>query len=63
MLVDQLQTHDDLLTRGAGGEPTHPLTEAERAASWDDYEPRHVTLGDEMYAPGLRHVRLGGRRS
>lgn len=36
-----------------------PLTEAERASIWDDYEPRRVILGDEMYPPGIRTVRLG----
>jgi hypothetical protein len=38
------------------------LSEAERAAGWDDFEPRHVTLGDELYAPGIQHVLLGDRR-
>jgi hypothetical protein len=62
MLVDKLPIHDDPLTRGAGDELVEPMTEAQRAASWDDYEPRRVILGDEMYAPGLRHVQLGGRK-
>lgn len=44
----------------AMGESVPPLTEAERAAAWDNFEPRHVTLSDEMYAPGVRRVRLGG---
>lgn len=48
-------------------EPDEPeyqleLTEAERASGWDDYEPRRVILGDEMYPPGIRHVRMGSGR-
>jgi hypothetical protein len=38
------------------------LSEAERAAGWDDFESRHVSLGDEMYVPGIQHVRLGDQR-
>ncbi|WGS53540.1 hypothetical protein LFL96_21005 [Paraburkholderia sp. D15] len=45
-----------------------PLTEAERAAEWDDayWErqdaqalPPRVVLSDELHAPGVRRVRLG----
>jgi hypothetical protein len=36
---------------------------AQHAAGWDDFEPRHVTLADELYAPGVKHVRLGRERS
>lgn len=50
----------------AMGDAEPQLTEAERAAEWDrdywdriDAVPRSVRLGDEMYAPGLRRVRLG----
>jgi hypothetical protein len=47
------------LERQAKRETGDELSEAERAAGWDDFEPRHVTLGDEMYAPGIQRVRLG----
>jgi hypothetical protein len=50
----------------AMGDAEPPLSEEERAAEWDsdywdrvDAVPRSVRLGDEMYAPGIRHVRLG----
>ncbi|MGF7131957.1 hypothetical protein P3T40_003440 [Paraburkholderia sp. EB58] len=39
------------------------LSEAERAAGWDDFEPRHVTLSDELHVPGIQRVRLGNERS
>ena len=50
------------LERQAKRETGDELSEAERAAGWDDFESRHVMLGDEMYAPGIQHVRLGDRR-
>jgi hypothetical protein len=47
------------LARQSKHEQDEDLSEAERAAGWDDFEPRHVTLGDELYTPGIQHVRLG----
>ncbi|CAE6839209.1 hypothetical protein [Paraburkholderia nemoris] len=62
----QLDRQMDRGLDGAMGDAQPPLTEEERAAAWDDQywdrvdaAPRSVRLGDEMYAPGLRHVRLG----
>lgn len=37
-LVDKDSLHDDWLLAGSGDEPEKPLTEAERAASWEEYD-------------------------
>ncbi|RKR46274.1 hypothetical protein [Paraburkholderia sp. BL17N1] len=62
----QLERQVDRGLDEAMGDAEPPLTEEERAAEWDrdywdrvDAVPRSVRLGDEMYAPGINHVRLG----
>jgi hypothetical protein len=62
----QLDRQRDRGLDEAMGDADPAPSEEEKAAQWDDKywdridaTPRSVRLGDEMYAPGLRHVRLG----